>query len=65
MIFKVSKFVWVPFLALATFGTLVTWHDIYDVMWDTKASTVVFAGIMFASQTLDWWIRWLEYRNKS
>ena len=63
MIYKVSKWVWAPILALATFGTYSTWHEIYDVMWDVRSSTVVFAGIMFAAQNLDWWLRWLEYKN--
>jgi len=65
MLYKVSKYVWVPVLALATFGVYATWDDIYDTMWDTKSNIVVFTGIMFACQTLDWWLRWLEFKNKS
>jgi hypothetical protein len=62
MLSKVSKYVWAPLLALATFGAFETWHDIYNVLWDTQMSTVIFTGIMFVSGVLDWWIRWLEYR---
>jgi len=60
----ISKYVWAPILALATFGTYQSWYDIYEAMWDTKASTVVFVGIMLVCQVLDWWVRWLEYKNK-
>lgn len=51
-----------PVLAVATYGAYITWYDIYLAMWDDKASTVVFAGIVFTSMVLDWWLRWIEYR---
>jgi hypothetical protein len=61
----ISKYVLAPLLVFAVFGTIQMWHDIYEAMWDTKASTVVFVGIMLTCQIADWCILWLEYKNKS